>query len=52
MKTPLESYPELLQGLKSLLHNKILFYRYYQIVQAVPRQLSWTHLIEKLVRQS
>lgn len=30
---------------KANLHNIILFYRVYPIVQAVPRQLSWTHLV-------
>ncbi|MEK6950631.1 MAG: PDDEXK nuclease domain-containing protein [Nanoarchaeota archaeon] len=30
---------------KANLHNMVLFYRVYPIVQAVPRQLSWTHLV-------
>lgn len=33
---------------KANLHNVILFYRTYPIVQAVPRQLSWTHLVTLL----
>ncbi len=33
---------------KANLHNMILFYRTYPIVQAVPRQLSWTHLVSLL----
>lgn len=33
---------------KANLHNMILFYRSYPIVQAVPRQLSWTHLVTLL----
>jgi len=33
---------------KANLHNMVLFYRVYPIVQAVPRQLSWTHLVTLL----
>lgn len=33
---------------KANLHNIVLFYRTYPIVQAVPRQLSWTHLVTLL----